>query len=155
MGRVRLRSASGCVRIIEPASPEDFRAYYQLRWKILREPWQQPPGSERDALDASSIHLLAVAASGTALGVGRLHFNSIREAQIRYMAVATTQQRRGIGSLLLQALEQRAAALGAACIVLDARETALGFYLKQGYVALGPGHVLYNCISHARMRKAL
>ena len=155
MGRVRLSPDCGSIRLIEPASPAELQAYYGLRWKVLREPWQQPPGSERDTLDASSIHLLAVAENGTALGVGRLHFNSIREAQIRYMAVATSQQRRGIGSCLLQALERRAAALGAACIVLDAREAALGFYHKRGYVTLGPGHVLYNCISHARMYKTL
>jgi len=90
-----------------------------------------------------------------AVAVGRLHFNSIREAQVRYMAVVVDQQRRGFGSRLLQALEEKAASLGAACIVLDARETALGFYRKQGYSVDGPGHVLYNCISHVRMSKTL
>jgi len=92
---------------------------------------------------------------GAAVAIGRLHFNSIREAQIRYMAVATGQQRRGYGSRLLQALELKAASLGAACIVLDARETALGFYRKHGYSVEGPGHTLYNSISHVRMRKIL
>jgi ribosomal protein S18 acetylase RimI-like enzyme len=71
------------------------------------------------------------------------------------MAVATGQQRRGFGSVLLQALEKKAASLGARSIVLDARETALGFYRKQGYTAGGPGHVLYDCISHLKMRKTL
>jgi ribosomal protein S18 acetylase RimI-like enzyme len=96
---------------------------------------------------------MMIDARDAAVAVGRLHFNSIREAQIRYMAVAVGQQRRGFGSRLLQALEEKAASLGAACIVLDARETALGFYRKQGYSADGPGHVLYNCISHVRMHK--
>ena len=90
-----------------------------------------------------------------AVAVGRLHFNSIREAQVRYMAVATGQQRSGFGSRLLEALEEKAASMGAASIVLDARETALGFYRKQGYSADGPGHVLYNCITHVKMRKTL
>jgi len=143
------------MRIIEPASPADYQKYYKLRWTVLRAPWNQPHGSERDPRDADSTHLMMIDARNTAVAVGRLHFNSIREAQVRYMAVAVEQQRRGFGSRLLQALEQKAASLGAACIVLDARESALGFYRKQGYSVDGPGHVLYNCISHVRMSKTL
>ena len=143
------------MRIIEPRSTEEFQRYYELRWKILRAPWNQPRGSERDSRDADSTHLMMIDNRDVVVAVARLHFNSIREAQIRYMAVAVEQQRRGLGSRMLQALEQKAAALGAACIVLDAREAALGFYVRQGYSAEGPGHMLYNCISHIRMRKTL
>jgi predicted GNAT family N-acyltransferase len=143
------------MRIIEPASPGDFQQYYELRWKILRAPWNQPRGSEQDSRDADSTHLMMIDNRDVALAVGRLHFNSIREAQVRYMAVAVEQQRRGYGSRMLQALEEKAATLGAACIVLDARETALGFYARHGYSAEGPGHMLYNCIGHIRMRKTL
>ena len=143
------------MRIIEPVSPGDYQKYYELRWAILRAPWNQPRGSERDARDAGSTHLMMIDDRDVAVAVGRLHFNSIREAQVRYMAVATGQQRRGFGSRLLNALEEKAASLGAAGIVLDARETALGFYRKQGYSANGPGHVLYNCITHVKMHKTL
>jgi predicted GNAT family N-acyltransferase len=143
------------VRIIEPDSPGDYQKYYDLRWTVLRAPWNQPRGSERDSRDADSAHLMLLDDRDVAVAVGRLHFNSIREAQVRYMAVATGQQRKGFGSRLLQALEVKAASLGAARIVLDARETALGFYCKQGYSADGPGHVLYNCITHVRMHKTL
>jgi len=151
MGGVRLSP----MRILEPASPGDYQEYYDLRWTVLRAPWDQPRGSERDSLDADSTHLMMIDDRDIAVAVGRLHFNSSNEAQVRYMAVATGQQRRGFGSLLLQALEQKAASLGATSIVLDARETALGFYRKQGYTAGGPGHVLYNCISHVKMLKML
>jgi predicted GNAT family N-acyltransferase len=143
------------MRIVEPATPGDFEKYYDLRWRLLRAPWDQPRGSERDPQDADSTHLMMIDVRDAAVAVGRLHFNSIREAQIRYMAVAVEQQHKGFGSCLLQALEQTAASLGAACIVLDARETAVDFYRKRGYSAVGPGHVLYNSISHIRMRKSL
>ena len=143
------------MRIIEPVSPGDYQKYFDLRWTILRAPWDQPRGSERDTHDTNSTHLMMVDDRDVAVAVGRLHFNSIREAQVRYMAVATGQQRRGFGSRLLNALEEKATSLGAASIVLDARETALDFYRKQGYSAVGPGHVLYNCITHVKMRKTL
>jgi len=143
------------MRIIEPASPDQFGDYYELRWKVLREPWGQPRGSERDALDVSATHLMLLDEGGAPAGVGRLHFNSIREAQLRYMAIATGRQRRGYGSALLAALEARALQLGAARIVLDARETALRFYRKHGYTATGAGHVLFNRIAHVRMCKIM
>jgi predicted GNAT family N-acyltransferase len=143
------------VQVCEPSTAEDFRRYYDLRWKILRAPWDQPRGSERDALDDSSTHLMLVGPGGRLHGVGRLHFNSIREAQIRYMAIDIPDQRKGLGSRLLEALEHRARALGAATIVLDARESALGFYRKHGYIASGTGHVLFNRIAHLHMSKPL
>lgn len=141
------------MRIIEPATAADLHSYYDLRWRVLRAPWDQPRGSERDAQDRHGIHLMLVDSRGKALAVGRLHFNSIREAQIRYMAVEVTQQRNGLGSRLLAALEARAQALGASHIVLDARESALGFYRRNGYTVIGSGHVLFDRIAHARMRK--
>ena len=141
--------------IVEPASAEDFRRYYELRWRILRAPWQQPHGSERDPLDENSTHLMLVDSTRTVAGVGRLHFNSVREAQIRYMAIDVMHQRKGLGSSLLDALEYRARELGAASILLDARESALGFYYKHGYTVHGGGHMLFNRIAHVRMEKQL
>ena len=96
---------------------------------------------------------MAVDPGHCALGVGRLHFSTIGEARIRYMGVATEYRRRGIGTLILRGLEEKALRLGAARIVLDARETALGFYRKHGYVATGPGPMLFNRIAHVRMEK--
>ncbi len=141
--------------IVEPASPGEFEQYYALRWKILREPWQQPRGSERDPQDEDSTHLMLVDDRHRITGVGRLHFNTIREAQIRYMAIDIMHQRKGLGSRLLEALESRARELGAARIVLDAREAALGFYRKHGYAVQGEGHVLFERIAHVRMVKQL
>jgi len=143
------------MNIIEPSTPDEYQRYYELRWMILRAPWNQPRGSERDELEQYSSHVMIVDSNQAAVGVGRLHFNTIREAQIRYMAIAIKQQRKGLGTLLLQALEDKAVELGAACIVLDAREHALGFYRKYGYELDGPGHVLFNTIPHVKMSKPL
>jgi ribosomal protein S18 acetylase RimI-like enzyme len=141
------------MKVIEPSTPDEYQHYYDLRWKILRAPWNQPRGSEQDELEQSSTHLMVVDDRQAVIGIGRLHFNTISEAQIRYMAIAAEQQRKGIGTLLLQALEDRASELGAACIVLDSREQALGFYRKQGYELEGPGQVLFNTIPHVKMSK--
>jgi ribosomal protein S18 acetylase RimI-like enzyme len=143
------------VILIEPASPAELDRYYQLRWKILRAPWNQPPGSERDPLDENSTHIMAVNRARELLGVGRLHFNSISEGQVRYMAVAVDYQRSGIGSLILENLEHRAHQLGATRIVLDARENAIGFYRKRGYRPTGPGPMLFRQVAHVCMAKRI
>ena len=136
-------------------TPAEFRQYYDLRWKTLRAPWNQPRGSETDPLDSSSTHLMAVDYGHCVVGVGRLHFSTIGEAQIRYMGVATEYRRRGIGTRILFALEEKAIGFGATRIVLDAREVALGFYRKHGYVATGPGPMLFNRIAHVSMEKRI
>jgi GNAT superfamily N-acetyltransferase len=141
--------------LVEPATPAEFRQYYDLRWKTLRAPWSQPRGSETDHLDADSTHLMAVDSGHCVVGVGRLHFSTIGEARIRYMGVTTEYRRRGIGTQILRGLEEKALRLGATRIVLDAREVALGFYRKHGYVATGPGPMLFNCIAHVIMEKRL
>ncbi|MDB4409524.1 GNAT family N-acetyltransferase [Gammaproteobacteria bacterium] len=141
------------MKVIEPLTPEDYQHYYHLRWKVLRAPWNQPRGSEQDDMEKSSHHLMVVDNNHDVIAVGRLHFNSIREAQFRYMAVDTRQQRRGAGTLLLRVMERKAIELGADCIVLDAREHALRFYHKHGYQAEGPGQTLFNSIPHVKMRK--
>ena len=143
------------MKITEPVTTGEFDQYYELRWKILRAPWKQARGSERVSDDETSTHLMVMDDNNMLIGVGRLHFNSIREAQIRFMAIDVPEQRKGVGSFLLHALESRALQHGASRITLDARETALGFYRKQGYSTQGPGHTLFNSIAHVKMTKAL
>jgi len=141
------------IRLVEPSTTAEFRQYYDLRWKTLRAPWNQPRGSETDPLDVDGTHLMAVDSGHRAVGVGRLHFSTIGEARIRYMGVAIEYRRRGIGTQILRGLEEKALRLGAVRIVLDAREVALGFYRKHGYVATGPGPMLFNRIAHVSMEK--
>src|SRR5437667_6156018 len=70
-----------------PMSPDEWDAYFDLRWRILCQPWGQPRGSERDSLDDSAVHLLLLDSARKPLACGRLHFNAPDEAQVRFMAV--------------------------------------------------------------------
>jgi GNAT superfamily N-acetyltransferase len=141
--------------IRSPANDSEFEAYYALRWSVLRAPWNQPPGSEKDEFEGDAIHLGAWNESGKIVGVGRLHRMAGRQGQIRYMAVEPRVQGRGIGKALLQELELRAAQDGMIEIYLNAREEALQFYTDSGYELLGPAHLLFGAIPHYRMRKRL
>jgi GNAT superfamily N-acetyltransferase len=97
--------------------------------------------------------LRARTADGRIVGVGRLHFVDDATAQIRYMA--TSDHRRGIGTAVVERLEQLAQARGASRVVLNARTSAVPFYAKLGYVITGAGQTLFGEIEHARMEKPL
>lgn len=141
--------------VLHPRSEEEWNNYYHLRWKLLRQPWNQPEGSERDDLDQSSVHLLVCDTDGIAVGVGRLHFNTREEAQIRYMAVDQPFRGRGIGRLILRHLEHTARSRGAEVTMLHSREAAVAFYESMGYRVTGPSHTLFQSIRHFRMEKRL
>jgi predicted GNAT family N-acyltransferase len=138
-----------------PQSDADWDKYYDLRWRVLRAPWNQPRGSEKDYLETKSQHLMIAGRNAEVLAVGRLHFNSPDEAQVRYMAVAPEAQGRGLGGAILAELERLADAGGATSIVLNARENARGFYKRHGFVVIGPAPTLFDAVPHSRMRKEL
>ncbi len=73
--------------ITQPESQQDFERYYELRWRMLREPWKQPKGSEKDELEERALHIMVCKEDRLPIAVGRAHFNTDIEAQIRFMAV--------------------------------------------------------------------
>ena len=144
------------ITILKPTTSDELRKYYNLRYEVLRKPWGQPMGSERDKREETSIHRMIVDEnSGDVLAVGRLQFNSIHEAQIRYMAVADKFQGKGLGSQIISALEDVARGKGIQRIILSARENALQFYKSNGYAIVEKTHLLFGEIQHWLMEKEL
>jgi N-acetylglutamate synthase-like GNAT family acetyltransferase len=143
------------MQVKPPQSEEEFARYFELRWQVLREPWGQPRGSERDELEDAAEHALIVDDDGRPLAVGRLHFNSPTEAQIRYMAVAETARGRGLGRQIVEYLEAIARRRGATTIVLNARHEVTEFYARLGYATVGKGPTLFGTVAHRRMLKRL
>jgi len=141
--------------IIEPGTAGQLRDYYDLRWRVLRQPHGQPRGSEKDGLEEMSIHLMAYYGPNMPAAAGRAHFNSADEAQIRFMAVDPCCRNSGIGSSLLSGLEKRVKIRGARHIILNSRESAIGFYQKNGYIIVGDAGTLFGNIKHVRMKKDL
>ncbi len=137
-----------------PKTGEEWRQYYELRWRILRAPWQ-PDGPDRDETDPTSIHRMACKPYGTVIAVGRIHQVDDVTAQIRYMAVEPNEQRRGCGSLLLKSLEQAATEMKLNTVILQARENALPFYQHHGYSVIEKTFLLFDEIQHYLMRKEL
>jgi GNAT superfamily N-acetyltransferase len=143
------------MQVRPPQTDEEFARYYDLRWQILRAPWRQSRGSERDELETTADHAAVFDERGAVLAIGRLHLNSPTEAQIRYMAVADVVRGQGVGRQIVEYLEAVARRRGASVIALNAREEVAGFYERLGYEVVGPGPMMFGAITHVKMQKQL
>jgi GNAT superfamily N-acetyltransferase len=135
-----------------PETAQEWEAYYYLRFRELRQPWNQAPGSEKDGLEHLAVHRAAYL-DGNTVGVGRLDNVDESTAQIRFMAVSKDFQGKGIGSAIMNHLEDLAWQSDKNRIILHAREIALDFYAKEGYEYVQKSHLLFGEIQHFLMKK--
>ena len=145
---------STAVEVRSPRTEQEWQRYYDLRWRILRAPWQAH-GPEREPDDDSSIHRMLGTPDGAVLAVGRLHRLDAHTGQIRFMAVAGDQVRKGYGSRLLESLENAAREMDLNEVILQARENAVPFYRHHGYEVAEKTFLLFDEIQHYLMRKRL
>lgn len=142
-------------RIIAPQTKADFDSYYQLRYDVLRKPWGQPENTTRDEWEKESIHVMMIDESDEVVAVGRLQFISEDVGQIRSMAVREEFRKFGLGTQILKHLEKEAVAKKYKTLILDARNYAVDFYLKNGYKVDGDSYLLFGVIPHFKMSKTL
>jgi ribosomal protein S18 acetylase RimI-like enzyme len=140
------------MEIRSPKTTNEWEEYYDLRYRILREPWKQPRGSERNEGDATGMHF-GLYDSNQLLGILRLDPMEKGISQIRFMAVETSNQGKGIGENLMLFAEEISKNRGDKKIILHAREIALGFYEKLGYQLIEKSHLLFGEIQHYLMEK--
>jgi predicted GNAT family N-acyltransferase len=140
-------------KIIIPQTEDEFQLYYKLRFEILRKAWGQKENTTRDEWEDQSLHVLLIDENGKGIATGRLQFNSDSEGQIRSMGVTEEYRGKGLGSIILKYLEERAREKNFRKIILDARDNAVDFYKKNGYEVEGDSYKLFNIIPHFRMGK--
>lgn len=138
-----------------PRSAGEWDLYFRLRWRLLRAPWGEAPGSERDDLEDAAWHLAAWDHGGAPVGLGRLHRLDATTGQVRYMGVLPAWRGRGIGASLLAGLERIAAEQGLLRVALNARVPALGLYRRAGYLDQGPAELRFATVQHRHMVKVL
>lgn len=136
-----------------PSSEKELEEYFLFRWKLLRKPLGLERGSEKDELENSSYHIAAFD-NETIIAVGRLQIENNSSGRIRYMAVDNNYRKQGIGSRLLEELENIAKNKMVKRCWLHARETAMTFYTKNNYEVNGEAKSELE-IPHFRMEKTV
>ncbi len=131
-----------------------------IREVVFIEEQHVPESFERDADDSSAYHVLALD-GGHAIGTGRLVMlpkapknETGQWAQISRMAVLQAYRSAGLGTKLLEALEEQGRSSNAVGITLHAQLSSLDFYKQHGYEAVGA--VFQEAgMPHLEMRKML
>ncbi|MGI8536681.1 MAG: GNAT family N-acetyltransferase [Mycobacteriales bacterium] len=147
------------------AGPADLDAVFGLRHEVFVLGQQVPAELERDDLDASADHAVAVL-DGRVVGTGRLLDGRTDSAgrlepgtigavgTVGRMAVSTPARGTGVGRALLDLLVTRAAERGLPVVELHAQVHARGFYERAGFSPYGAVY-LEAGIEHVGMRRAL
>ena len=120
-----------------PKTRDDFKAYYALRYKILREPWGHPKGTEKDDFEPISEHFMAINDKNEVVGAVKLYEKSEGVGYISHLVVASEHQHKGVGRLLLKMVEQRAREHGFKVIGTMARVTATAYFERYGFRIVG------------------
>lgn len=171
------------VHVAGPGEPAP-EAYYATRYAVLREPLGRPRGSERLLDDATALHVW-IEVDGVVVAVARGHLitgdgaaadhagpeaakipafaplakddTSLRPAvQVRQMGVLEAWRGQGFGALALEHLVR-------ACVQtwnartgwLQAREGAIEFYAREGWVAFDPPYSIAGVGPHRSMWRRL
>ncbi|ASS47846.1 MAG: hypothetical protein A3D31_18530 [Candidatus Fluviicola riflensis] len=142
------------MEIRTPQTDAEWEAYYDLRYRVLREPLGKERSSERNDGDATGIHF-ALFDGESILAVARLDKVSELICQVRFVAVETTIQGKGLGKRIMDEVEKRGVEEGYTKLILHARDYALPFYEKLGYALLGPSYKLFDVLQHYEMEKIL
>ncbi len=139
------------VKLVETAS--EMEAAKAIRIRVFVHEQAVPIEEELDEADADAIHALALLGT-LPVGTGRLLTLPNGEAQIGRMAVDLPHRRAGVGTLIMEKLEEEARRLGLAQAVLHAQTYVRDFYARQGYTEEGDLFMEAG-IEHISMRKAL
>lgn len=130
-----------------------YQQVIDLRQRVLRAPL----GLDiyKDDLEAETEQIIFIyEEDGLVLGCVLLQHADAETFKLRQMAVAPESQGKGIGAALVQAAETYALQTGKKQILLHARNVAIPFYEKSGYVAEGKEFTEVG-IPHHHMRKNL
>ncbi|MFX1338326.1 MAG: GNAT family N-acetyltransferase [Promethearchaeota archaeon] len=140
--------------IRQPLSKEDFELMYDLRWRVLREPWNQPKGSEKDDIETESYPFM-VTLNEQIVATARFHKANEKEGQIEYLAVEKDYRNKRIASKLMRYIEGFSISLGLESIIIFAWKIAQDFFVKLDYKIVREDLILFNEIECLIMRKML
>jgi N-acetylglutamate synthase-like GNAT family acetyltransferase len=129
-------------------------AIIDLRYDILRKPWNQPKETSSDGMEQIAVNAF-IEDNGKTVACGRLQDNTGGVGQIRYMAVDANYQGKGLGKLIVIKLEEEARKINLQTIELQARENAVEFYKSQGYAVKETSFKLWDIIQHYLMVKEI
>ncbi len=132
---------------------KEYQQMIALRYQILRQPLGLSFSTEELEKEKENL-LIAAFDDDDMLGCCMLTPINNQTLQIRQMAVQNNLQGKGIGASLMSFIENLARDKGYKCLMMHARNTAIGFYEKFGYKVMGNEFIEVD-VPHHVMEKML
>ena len=132
----------------------EYRLECGLRHAVLREPLGLSFTAEELATEENQLHFGLFEPEDNLIACVVAVRLSPTDARIRQMAVSPGHQRRGVGTRLMNELEEHLRSRGFRNLVLHARASAVEFYEKLGYAVIGDEFIDVT-IAHVRMVKVV
>jgi GNAT superfamily N-acetyltransferase len=121
--------------LVEVSDPADWADYHAIRRRELFEARGRygiyDPNRPDERLPGMHPYLLKL--DGRPLGTTRLDIREDGTAIFRLVAITASEQGRGHGRVLGRMVEERARGFGAFTLLVNAAETAVGFYEAMGW----------------------
>ena len=140
------------LKIIDHGTYE-YQQMVQMRNDILRKPLGLAFSADELEKEKDEI-LIGAFEEEKMLGCCMLVKEGAQNCRLRQMAVLNNLQGKGIGRALMNFAENIARDMGYRKIIMHARKTAVGFYEKLGYTAIGD-EFLEVTLPHYVMEKKL
>lgn len=132
---------------------KEYQQMLALRYQILRQPLGLSFSTDELEKEKNNL-LIAAFDDDEMLGCCMLTPKNNQMLQIRQMAVQNNLQGKGIGASLMSFIENLARDKGYKCLMMHARNTAIGFYEKFGYRVIGDEFIEVD-VPHHVMEKML
>ncbi|WP_209844840.1 GNAT family N-acetyltransferase [Paenibacillus sediminis] len=143
--------------IIHVRTEEQLQECLKIRKEVFVEEQNVPLDLEIDAFDtlSSDANHILIQDDGQYVATGRLIYYKEGTAKMQRIAVRKEYRSKGLGRVLLVALEELARELGLRYSILDAQVQAEPFYSKLGYEVISKEPFYDAGILHVRMQKTL
>ncbi len=126
------------ITIKVPHTKDDFKAYYDLRYRVLRAPWGQPKDTEKDDYEPISQHFMAVdEEKEKVVGAIKMFEKEEGVGWVSHLAVDSAYQEKGLGKKLMEAVEQAAREKGYKIIGCMSRLNTTSYFEKMGFKVAG------------------
>jgi GNAT superfamily N-acetyltransferase len=131
------------IKIVSPKTREEFKAYYDLRYKVLREPWGLQKGTEKDDFEPISRHYMAVDDSTNQI-VGVVKLMEKEPGGGGFLTwQAEKYQNTGVGKQLLNYVEGEAKKEGYNILGCMSRLNSTDYFGRAGFQINGlPSHYI-------------
>lgn len=121
--------------LIAVKDPADWRAFHDIRRQELFEAKGRFGVYDENHPDdhAPFAHPYLLKLGGVPIGTTRLDVRGDGTAIFRLVAITAAEQGKGHGRVMERLVEERARALGATTLYVNAADTAVGFYRNTGW----------------------